>query len=50
MIQVTKTITKNDIKNAEKVLADNGIEIDEVSTVLQAIGYVLLDTELYTED
>lgn len=43
MIQVTKTITKNCIKNTEKVVADNGIEIDEVSTVL-------LDTELYPED
>lgn len=50
MFQITKTITKNDIESAERVLADNGIEIDEVSTVLQAIGYVLLDTELYPED
>jgi phosphoglycolate phosphatase-like HAD superfamily hydrolase len=27
-----------------------GIDEDEASTVLQAIGYVLMDTELYPED
>lgn len=35
------------IKLAEKILADNGIAQDEVETVLQAIGYALLDKELY---
>lgn len=35
------------IKKAERVLIDNGIEEDEASTVLQALGYVLLDAELY---
>lgn len=50
MIQITKTITKGDIRRAEKVLSDNGIQADEVAVVLQAIGYVLLDTELYPED
>lgn len=35
---------------AERVLKDNGIEADEVDTVLQAIGYVLLDDELYPEN
>ena len=35
------------LKATEKVLVDNGIEADEADTVLQAIGYVLLDTELY---
>jgi len=39
-----------DIKKAEQVLIDNGIEPDEASTVLQAIGYALLDTELYPEE
>ena len=43
-------IYKNDVKRAEQVLIDNGIEADEASTVLQAIGYVLLDTELYGND
>lgn len=37
------------IKAAEKVLADNGIDPDEVDTVLQAIGYTLLNQELYPE-
>ena len=37
------------IKNAEQVLVDNGIEEDEADTVLQAIGYTLLDVELYPD-
>jgi len=37
-------------ERAEQVLIDNGIEPDEAPIVLQAIGYVLLDTELYPED
>jgi hypothetical protein len=41
---------KNTVEAAEKVLVDNGIEEDEASTVLQAIGYALMDTELYPED
>ncbi len=40
-------ITEDAIKNTEKVLEDNGIEADEVQSVLQAIGYSLLDCELY---
>lgn len=46
----TFNITKVDIRRAEKVLIDNGIDEDEAGVVLQAIGYVLLDTELYPED
>ena len=38
---------KKQIKKTEKVLIDNGVEKDEASTVLQAIGYTLLDMELY---
>lgn len=30
-------------------LIDNGIDADEASEVLRAIGYSLLDTELYPE-
>lgn len=37
-------------KRAEQVLIDNGIEPDEAPVVLQAIGYVLMDEELYPED
>ena len=35
------------IRKAEQILIDNGIEEDEASTVLQAIGYALLDQDLY---
>ena len=38
------------IRKAEQVLIDNGVEADEAGTVLQAIGYVLLDEELYPEN
>ena len=40
-------IEESDIRKAEQVLIDNGIEPDEASIVLQAIGYVLLGEELY---
>ena len=40
-------ITESAIEKAEKVLFDNGVEADEVKTVLQALGYVLLDCEMY---
>lgn len=42
-------ITNEKRTAAEKVLIDNGIDRDEAATVLQALGYVLLDTELYDE-
>lgn len=41
-------ITRAMIRSAEKVLADNGIDPFEVETVLQALGYVLFDKELYS--
>ena len=41
------SVNEEDVKRAEKVLIDNGIDADEACIVLQAIGYVLLDTELY---
>lgn len=43
-------ISPEQIQKAEQVLIDNGIETDEAQTVLQAIGYVLLDTGLYPEN
>lgn len=43
-------INNDKIRAAEKCLIDNGIEPDEANTVLQAIGYILLDTELYPVD
>ena len=42
-------VRKEDIEKAERCLIDNGIEEDEVCTVLQALGYILLDAELYPE-
>lgn len=42
-------IDNSKIRAAEKCLIDNGIEPDEANTVLQAIGYILLDTELYPD-
>lgn len=42
-------IPKNRIEDAKQVLAANGIENDETETVLQAIGYTLLDAELFPE-
>lgn len=48
----------NDMRNhlatnrskAEQCLVDNGIEPDEALIVLQALGYILLDEELYPEE
>lgn len=44
------SIDKFRIRKAEQILIDNGIEDDEAATVLQAIGYALLDTELYPDN
>ena len=44
---VVAQVTNETIKSAEQVLIDNGIDKYEADAVLQAIGYVLLDTELY---
>lgn len=49
-IIVNTEIHENQIKSAEKVLIDNGIDPDEAYIVLQALGYVLLNVELYPED
>lgn len=43
----TAGILNTSIKKAEQILVDNGIEQDEASTVLQALGYALLDKDLY---
>lgn len=34
---------------AEQCLVDNGIDADEASIVLQAIGFILLGLDLYEE-
>ena len=33
---------------AEQILIDNGIEEDEAKIVLQALGYAIIDQEIYT--
>ena len=43
-------IDSTDVKIAKKVLVDNGIAEDEAETVLQAVGYALLDEELFPEN
>lgn len=47
-IDVNYEINKENVNKALKVLIDNGIDKDEAETVLQAIGYALIDTELET--
>lgn len=46
---IKANITKEDIKKSEQVLIDNGIDKDEAETVLQALGYTLLNIELYPD-
>ena len=36
-----------DIQLAEQILMDNGIKPEEVKVVLQEIGYLLINKELY---
>ena len=49
-IDIMPYLYKKNLTATEQVLIDNGIEEDEASTVLQAIGYSLLATELYPEE
>ena len=43
-------ISKEEINEAIQCLIDNGIEEDEAEIVLQALGYILLDAELFPEE
>lgn len=43
-------ITNEQINKAMQCLIDNGIEEDEACVVLQALGYILLDEELFPEE
>lgn len=43
----TRYIGEENIKAALQVLIDNGIDEDEAEIVLQAIGYTLIDTEIF---
>lgn len=42
-------ITDENIQKAEQVLIDNGHDLNDAQDILQALGYVLLDVELYPE-
>lgn len=44
-----KFINQENIDRSIQVLVDNGIDRDEAAIVLQAIGYTLLDTELFPQ-
>ena len=46
---VELVVGDDEIKRTEEMLVDNGIDKDEARIVLQALGYVLLDTELYNK-
>lgn len=41
--------TKQRLVRAKQCLIDNGVERDEAGTVLQALCYILLDTEISPE-
>lgn len=45
--KISTIIGQDNINRTIQVLIDNGIEPDEAETVLQAIGYTLLDEELF---
>ena len=42
-------MTRECVKEALKILVDNGVDKDEAETVLQAVGYALLNMELFPE-
>lgn len=42
-------ITEEQFQKAEQVLMDNGHDLDDAQDILQALGYVLLDVELYPD-
>ena len=48
-IDSSKVISDDNITKSLQVLIDNGIDEDEAETVLQAIGYTLIDTELFED-
>ena len=49
-IDRSKVITDDNITKSLQVLIDNGIDEDEAEVVLQAIGYTLIDTELFEDN
>lgn len=50
-IIVSTTITEENIaRTIQCLIIDNGIDESEAEVVLQAIGYTLIDTELFEEE
>lgn len=45
-----ETVPEEKIARAKQCLIDNGIEDDEAETVLQALCYILMDTEIFPEE
>ena len=43
-------ITEIQVDKAIQCLVDNGIDQDEACVILQALGYILLDEELFPEE
>ena len=43
------SISEEQVDKAIKCLADNGIDEDDACVILQALGYILLDEELFPE-
>jgi hypothetical protein len=43
---IVSALTEKQIEDAKQCLIDNGIDEDEADTVLQALGYILLDMEV----
>lgn len=46
----SRSINEVQINKAIQCLIDNGIEADEAEVVLQALGYILLDKELFPKE
>ena len=43
------SISEEQVDKAIKCLIDNGIDEDDACVILQALGYILLDEELFPE-
>ena len=43
------SISEEQVDKAIKCLTDNGIDEDDACVILQALGYILLDEELFPE-
>lgn len=43
------SVTEEQVNKAIQCLTDNGIDQDDAYVILQALGYILLDEELFPE-